>query len=1018
MEINGLSATSAKATATGEASENKNAYYGTYRARFAHYDVPTENVVPGEILTGEVAEASSTGEGFDVKNIIDGDPTTKWQAAPAVDPVDNGKSLNLHKYAATEGTQMAYYTFAPVKGTVVVEHDVLASDITSEKAMPYVMSSDNKYVATMIISGGNFNLAGTANTYRNISADTWYNIKMVMRTHTQSYDVYINGELWKQDVPFRAPVTDISKVQYHMGATSTGDYYIDNIKISYTSPLESFENIILEDDFEGYEEETDSLPGWRFSPSTAGQISVKSFGKLSEFKFSQYIDLGISRESEFEGAVIELPEGISIKYSLLTSRKNGLYETVLKMDESFHSGKQTVYFAPQRATNLRLSITDAVDAMGNTVHAQISEFRIIRKHLYPASNVAYNANVEVSGNAGAALDKRGINDGIVAEFGRIGDWQSGNENDKWLELTWNEPQSIDRIILHDTASLDDHTKSGVLTFSDGSSIEVKDIKNSGYPKTVDFEQKTITSVRFTITDYEGSGGLSEFQVYKTGERPTLPEYKEPDEIITLAPGWAGRWICVNDIDNDGELEYITAKCYSDPLSQNHYSSSIAAQEKDGTLIWTWGDPQKGVDSLGSDIPTQIADIDNDGKLEVLTSTFEHLLILDAATGVEKKRYTLPKSEKYPADFACDTIMLADISGKGYASDIIVKTRYEQAWAYTSDWKLIWTTCMPDGMKIGHYPQPIDIDNDGRDEVIVGFHCIDEDGSILWKMDPNEYPGDIKRGHKDSLDIINFALTGDTTGDFIINQKDMDLLDEHIKGEITLTGTAFTSGDTNGDGKIDVKDKELLSQKLDGKLLAFPNKGIPKEEQRFCLTPCGGGSNIIMIDGYGKRVWSLDDATHYETVEKANLGLDNNPYQLVVNDVTPPQGNQPIAILSIDGYIISSRFGFIRNRQFNIINWLGEGKHDYIFMPTDNVLVDGEYNVVVKPLSPARGYDTLGMKSYQTGNKKYTSDMDGDGTTDISMLVNKDGTIKIYNYFNKNGEKVADAPGRGYNISQY
>lgn len=1017
IDISGISMTGTKA-AGGGSSESKNAYYETYRARYAYYEPPTENVVSGEIIKGKNTVASSTAEGYDVKNIIDDNPETKWQAAPAVDPVDNGKSLNLNKTAATENTQLAAYSFSPVKGTVVIEQDVMATDVTSEKAIPYVMSSSESTVASIIIAGGNISIAGGAATYRNISSDTWYNIKIVMRTHTQSYDVYINGVLWVEDHPFRGPTEDIAKVQYHMGATHSGNYYVDNIKISYTSPLESFENIVLEEDFEGYGEESEKIGGWSISHSTAGLVSVRSFGKLSEYKFTQYVDLGINRESEFEGAIIEIPEGISIKYSLLTSRKSGQYETVLEMKESFYSGKQVVYFAPQRATNLRLTIFDAVDAMGNTVHAQVGEFRIIRKHRYPASNVAYNANVAVSGEAGATLDKIGINDGIVAEFGRIGDWQSGNETDKWAELTWDEPQSIDRIILHDTASLTDHTKAGVLTFSDGSSIEVKDIKNSGYPKTVDFEPKTVTSVRFTITDFEGSGGLSEFQAYKTGERPTLPEYKEPDEIITLDPLWASRWVCVNDIDNDGELEYISAKCYSDPLSQNHYSSSIAAQEKDGTLIWTWGDPEKGSYDLGSDTPTQIADIDNDGKLEVLTSTFEHLLILDAATGEEKRRFTLPASEKYPTDFACDTIILADISGKGYASDIVVKTRYEQAWAFTSDWKLIWTTCMPYGMKVGHYPRPIDIDNDGKDEVIVGFCCIDDDGSTLWKMDPNEYPGDITLGHKDSLDIITFALTGDTTGDYIINQRDMELLEKHIKGEITLTGTAFTSGDTDGDGKIDEKDKELLAQKLEGKILAFPNKGLPKEEQRFCLTPCGGGSNIIMIDGYGKRIWSLDDATHYETVERVDLGLDDNPYQIIVNDMNITQGNTPIAIISMDGYIISSRFGFIRNRQFNAINWLGEGKHDYIFMPTDNVVLDGNYNLVVKPLCPMRGYDTLGMKSYQTGNTKYTSDMDGDGTTDISLLVHQDDTIKIYNYFNKNGAKVADAPGRGYNISQY
>ena len=997
---------------------SKNAYYGTYKARFDSYVPPEENVVEREWVTGD-AKASSTAEGYSTDSLIDGDSTTKWQAAPAVSPVDNGKSLNFNKIGATDGTQLARYRFSPVKGTVILEQDILASDVTNEKALPYMFASDGtSIVAPLMIIGGNFQMAGTSVVYRDISADTWYHIKIVMRTQTQSYDVYVNDALWCQDIDFRAPCTDIAMLQYHMGSSSMGSFCVDNIKLSYKSPLESFENIILEEDFESVSEESDTLDGWQLSHSTSGQICVKSFGKLSEYKFTQYVNLDVGRESEFEGAYIEIPDGVSIKYTVDTSRKNGVYVKTLERNDKFYSGVQTLDFSPVRAQHLRITIYDAIDAMGNTVHAQLSEVKIIMKHRTPVDNLAFYADVAVSGEMNVTLDKRGINDNIIAEFGRIGDWQSGKEQDKWVELSWYEPQTVNKIILHDSASMTEWTKSGIVSFDDGSSVEIKDIRNSGYPCAVEFETKTIKKLRFTITDFEGGGGLSELQVYAPGGMPDDIEYVEPDKRIVMNKDYYGRWICVNDVDGDGELEYLSARVYNDPLSDNHSCASICVQKEDGTVLWTWGEPTIGTHAVGSDLPMQVYDLDNDGDLEVLTCSKTELYILDAKTGKEIRRHKLPQSEKYPKNWSSDTIIIADISGKGYPSDIMVKTRYTDVWAYTSDWEPIWHVCYPDGMKVGHYPQPIDADNDGHDEVIVGYVCVDDDGSYYWSMKEEQYPGLISRGHKDSLEIINFVLTGDATGDMIINKKDLDLLNKHISREIILKGNQFTAADTTGDGKIDEEDKKLLEQKLAGNLLAFPNKGIPKEEQRFCISPCGGGSNIIMIDGNGNRVWSLDDATHYETVEKANLGLDEHPYQIIVTNINVSNGVAPIEIVDLDGNILGSRYSYMRNRQLNPINWLGEGKEDFIFMPTDNIVIDGEFNVRVKPLAPYRGYDTMGMKSYQTGDKKYTCDMDGDGTTDIASITHEDDTIIVYIYYNKNGAKVADAPGRGHNISQY
>lgn len=1016
------SGTTSLPNAGGEDDEEyiREAYYSSREERLDYYKFPDEEYIPGIHSVGEVGASTQTEE-FPATNAIDGDDSTRWQAAPPEKPIDNGKSMRLLKPEIGNGTLAMQYTFTPCKGTVTIEQDVMVTDVSYEKALPYIYSSSGKTSVSLIQSGGVFKCAGGGGTVlRDVAADRWYSIKMVMNFDSQSYDVYVDGKLCLAGQSFREECEDATRLRYHVNQRQTGGLYLDNLKISYSSPLQSFEEIVTQEDFESYAEGTEKLPGWGIGKASGGKIDIGTYIAPSLYTFPQSIFINLVRESEVEGVSLKIPDGVSLKYTVDVDRSGGtVYKTVQDKTDKFYSGEQTLSFAPVHATHVRITIFDAIDAMGNTTYAQIAEYKVILKRRTPVDNLAFSADVAVSGENSVKYDKRGINDNIIAEFGKIGEWQSGNESEKWVELSWSEPQTINRIILHDSAKYEDWTKAGVLTFSDGSSINVTGIKNTGYPCDITFEPKTVTSVRFTITDYEGGAALSEFQVFAPGGKPEDIEYVEPIITFYADPLYQSRWVNINDVDNDGEVEFISARIYDDPLfGGNHECASIAVQEADGTILWTWGEPERGAKAMGSDIPCQVHDIDNDGQEEVVAATHDYLYIFNGRNGEVEKRYPMPSSKYEAGSWASDTIIFADISGKGYASDIMVKTRYTEVWAYTYDWELLWYTCMPAGMKVGHYPQPIDIDNDAKDEVIVGFSCIDDNGDIMWSMKEKEYGGFLSRGHKDSLDVINFVLTGDTTGDHIINQKDIDLVNKHIAGEITLSGNQFTAGDTTGDGVINDEDKILIEERISGVIKPFPNKGIPKKDERYFISPCGGASNLIMFDGNGDRVWALDDAVHYETVEKANLGLDDNPFQLVSGDNAISGPNAQLMYLSLDGEILNIANSYVRNRQFNPINWTGEGGIDYIFMPTDNVLVDGHFKTRVKPLCPVRGYDSTSMKSYQTGSKKFTCDVDGDGTTDIGTICNENGTIAVYLWPNHNGAKVADGIGRGYNISQY
>ena len=72
------------------------------------------------------------------------------------------------------------------------------------------------------------------------------------------------------------------------------------------------------------------------------------------------------------------------------------------------------------------------------------------------------------------------------------------------------------------------------------------------------------------------------------------------------------------------------------------------------------------------------------------------------------------------------------------------------WAYTDDWRLLWHW-QPASSKTCHNPTLIDIDHDGRDEVMAGYTMLDDNGKELWTMTTDTV--DLKRGHLDCCEVF-------------------------------------------------------------------------------------------------------------------------------------------------------------------------------------------------------------------------------------------------------------------------
>ncbi len=135
-------------------------------------------------------------------------------------------------------------------------------------------------------------------------------------------------------------------------------------------------------------------------------------------------------------------------------------------------------------------------------------------------NIALQARVSASSSLNTLYKANNVKDGIIGVADK-GEWAcEGVTTDwgyirfPWIQLDWSQPQSIDKILLFDRPSKDEHIASGRLIFSDGSQVWVGEIPNDGSAKLVKFETKNITSVRFETTDGDGKDlGFSEIEVY-------------------------------------------------------------------------------------------------------------------------------------------------------------------------------------------------------------------------------------------------------------------------------------------------------------------------------------------------------------------------------------------------------------------------------------------------------------------------------------------------------------------------
>jgi hypothetical protein len=243
----------------------------------------------------------------------------------------------------------------------------------------------------------------------------------------------------------------------------------------------------------------------------------------------------------------------------------------------------------------------------------------------------------------------------------------------------------------------------------------------------------------------------------------------------------GRNLRFGDLNNDVRIDVLVGQVrHHGPKDRNSELSCLTAMTFEGQQLWQIGEPNSWNDNLTSDVAFQIHDVDGDGRNEVIYCMNFELVVADAATGKTKYKSPTPETpannrlpyNRFPRILG-DCLFFCDLSGKDRKSDIIIKDRYRALWALNEKLEPLWQA----QCNTGHYPFAYDVDNDGKDELAIGYSLFDDDGKLLWTLD-NEITD-----HADGVAIVRAGTETNAPLRFFCAASDEGAFFADIRGEV-------------------------------------------------------------------------------------------------------------------------------------------------------------------------------------------------------------------------------------------
>lgn len=385
------------------------------------------------------------------------------------------------------------------------------------------------------------------------------------------------------------------------------------------------------------------------------------------------------------------------------------------------------------------------------------------------------------------------------------------------------------------------------------------------------------------------------------------------KTINLRDFGAGRNIRFGHLTGTKEWYIVIAQCQRRIHRDAHAQiSCLTAIDLDGKILWQIGEANPDHAFLTADLPFQVCDIDGDGRDEVIMARDFKINILDGATGRVKKWAPTPvmKRSDYPFDrLNADSIRMCDFSGKGRPSDLLIKDRYNQMWAFDSDLNFLWT--YKARVSSGHFAYTKDINGDGREEMFVGYDMVSADGKMIWSL----------------------PVETDHTDEIVIGKIDPDR-DELIG---TVSGSeGFMLSDLQGNILV----KHIIGH---AQRISVGNYRPDLPGLQICVSTFWGNQGIVYLyDCHGKLLWSDERPVNGNVITPVNWYGDGR--DLILRNGTVEQGglidgfNRQVVRFPDDGHpeLCAEVIDLTGDCRDEIVLW--DEKMMYIYTQ-DNVVAD-------------------------------------------------------------------------------
>lgn len=231
----------------------------------------------------------------------------------------------------------------------------------------------------------------------------------------------------------------------------------------------------------------------------------------------------------------------------------------------------------------------------------------------------------------------------------------------------------------------------------------------------------------------------------------------PDEFLVTKQGHTfGGDLRIGDLNGDGRCDFLVYRCNHGAPKGAHMGGMkptfMGAFDLDGKPLWQVGE---GGNQPSRPMSVAVKDWTGDGAADVicfwhkpqtkLKTDWQSLAdvvvqLRDGRTG-KVLREAAPhaitdrrRKDPVGANWVHQRLLIANFRGAPEPRDFAVKLgdtyvaldeHFNVLWTYRTEW-VKYSQCP------AYIPAVGDIDGDGRDELLTGYHLIDDDGSLMWK----------------------------------------------------------------------------------------------------------------------------------------------------------------------------------------------------------------------------------------------------------------------------------------------